>query len=249
MLILLVSLAERKWGAGISGLLIGLPLTSGPVLFILAIERGPRFSAQTSIGTLLGLAAVAAFSLAYARVARSLGWFASFAIATACYVGLSAFLLRLPLRTGVRAFAVSCAAIVLTMLMLAPKVATRSGASIFSSREVVLRMLVAAVLVYTLTRIATVLGPGASGIVAMFPVYTSIMAIFNHMKSDALALSVLRGVVTGSCGAVGFFTVLIVALGSLPTVLCFLLAVAAAMGIEALLFPLLKRAPLEPQAG
>ena len=33
VLIGLVSLAERKWGASVSGLLVGLPLTSGPILF------------------------------------------------------------------------------------------------------------------------------------------------------------------------------------------------------------------------
>jgi O-antigen/teichoic acid export membrane protein len=44
LLIAAASLARRRWGHAVSGWLLGLPLTSGPVAFFLAIERGASFS-------------------------------------------------------------------------------------------------------------------------------------------------------------------------------------------------------------
>ncbi len=44
----IVSLAGRRWGPTVSGWLVGLPLTSGPVAFFLALEQGNVFAAQAS---------------------------------------------------------------------------------------------------------------------------------------------------------------------------------------------------------
>ena len=40
LLIGLVSLAGRRWGPGVSGWLVGLPLTSAPVSLFLTLEQG-----------------------------------------------------------------------------------------------------------------------------------------------------------------------------------------------------------------
>ena len=77
----------RRFGAGVGGWLAGLPLTSGPVSAFLALEQGPTFAAHAAVGTLLGLIAVTAFCVAYARVADRLGWPLS------TLVGLGAFVL------------------------------------------------------------------------------------------------------------------------------------------------------------
>ena len=77
VLIGLVSIAERKWGARVSGVLVGLPLTSGPVLFILALEQGKFFSAKASIASLMGLVAIAGFTSVYVRVSQTHGWIPS----------------------------------------------------------------------------------------------------------------------------------------------------------------------------
>lgn len=242
LLILLVSLAERKWGAAVSGLLVGLPLTTGPVLLILSLERGAVFSAHTSVGSLLGLAALAAFALTYARVSRSRGWAPSLLVSTGCYVVVATVLLNQPLRTGTWAFLLACCALVAARLSLPRTLSTEAKPQTFGNGEVVVRMATAAALVFSLTGVATLLGPAVSGAVAMFPIYTSIVAVFNHMKSNAQALSVLKGAVTGGFGTAAFLAILIVSLGSLPTGFCFVLAVAGAAGVEALLFPYLKRA-------
>jgi hypothetical protein len=64
----LVSLAGRRWGPAITGWLVGLPLTSGPVILFLAMERGEPFAAKAAKGAIMGLISVAAFCLVYGRV-------------------------------------------------------------------------------------------------------------------------------------------------------------------------------------
>src|SRR5438067_5677550 len=74
VLIALVSLAGRKWGPGVSGWLLGMPLTSAPVLFFLAVEQGPQFASRASQGCLLGILAWAAFTIVYAWCSLKLAW-------------------------------------------------------------------------------------------------------------------------------------------------------------------------------
>src|SRR5216683_172577 len=74
LLIGIASLAGRRWGETISGWFIGLPLTSGPVCFFLAVEQGTGFAAAAARGCLAGAAAEAGFCLAYAVAAQTGGW-------------------------------------------------------------------------------------------------------------------------------------------------------------------------------
>src|SRR5260221_7223829 len=69
ILILAASLAGRRWGQAVGGWLVALPLTTGPVTFFLALERGTPFAARAADGALGGVAAEACFCLAYGVVA------------------------------------------------------------------------------------------------------------------------------------------------------------------------------------
>ena len=66
----------RKEGGDrrVAGLLAGLPLTSGPVSVFLAVELGRAFAVQSARGTILGMVAMSAFCVAYARGAAGLSW-------------------------------------------------------------------------------------------------------------------------------------------------------------------------------
>src|SRR5438046_7228747 len=85
LLIGAASLAGRRWGETISGWLIGLPLTSGPVCLFLAVEQGSGFAAAAARGCLAGAAAEAGFCLAYGVAARNAGWPRSLAAGTAAF--------------------------------------------------------------------------------------------------------------------------------------------------------------------
>ncbi len=63
------SLAGRRWGPAVSGWLVGLPLTSGPIIFFLALNNGASFAASAISGTLSGGFSLVAFCLVYAWLA------------------------------------------------------------------------------------------------------------------------------------------------------------------------------------
>src|SRR5271157_2814721 len=70
LVVLIASLAARRWGDAVGGWLVGLPLTSGPVSVFLAIEQGPSFAAQAAEGSIAGVVSQAAFCIGYGALAR-----------------------------------------------------------------------------------------------------------------------------------------------------------------------------------
>jgi hypothetical protein len=68
------TLAARRWGERVGGVVSAFPAIVGPVLLIAALEHGAAFAARAASGTLLGLVALSGFALAYGRVARHAGW-------------------------------------------------------------------------------------------------------------------------------------------------------------------------------
>lgn len=239
ILIGLVSLAERRWGNRISGLLVGMPLTSGPVLLILALEHGSTFASRAAVGCLLGQFALAAFTVTYARVARSLQWIAALLVGVIVYLAVAAALLKVPMTDAV-VFTLVC--IVLGVALVAfPRTSPAAGRPVgMANRELLMRMAVAAGIVVLLTTAAKVLGAKVAGLLAPFPVYTGILAVFNHVKSSEAAISVMKGVTTGAFGATAFCGV-VMAGPSMPRWLCFTAATLAAFGAQLLLYPFVRQ--------
>src|SRR5512143_2222557 len=91
------TLAGRRWGLGVSGWLIGFPLTSGPVSVILALQYGPAFAAQAAVGNLGGLTSICAFNVAYSIVSHRGNWLASAAAAALTYLITTVILNSFPL--------------------------------------------------------------------------------------------------------------------------------------------------------
>src|SRR5579864_5312449 len=73
-LIAAATLAGRRWGHRLSGWLVGLPLTSGPVVFFLTLDQGTGFAISAALAVLLGTISQAAFALAYAWAAVRSRW-------------------------------------------------------------------------------------------------------------------------------------------------------------------------------
>src|ERR1700694_151832 len=69
-----VTLVGRKFGPTVSGWLVGLPLTSGPVSFFLALEQGTKFAAHAAQGTLMGVISLSAFCVVYCWLSLRFGW-------------------------------------------------------------------------------------------------------------------------------------------------------------------------------
>lgn len=223
-----ISLAGRRWGPAITGWLVGLPLTSGPVIFFLAMEQGTPFAAQAAKGTILGLISVAAFILVYARLCTRAGWPLSTVAGWCAYLALTVVFMRLSFSlTG--AFFVAVAALAVTLALLPQRSSERSAVRSPRS-EIFLRMFFATALVLGLTGTAKWLGPGLSGLIAPFPVYSTILAAFTHRsEGGAAAARLLRGVVFGSFTFALFFFVLAGMLERLGIAAAFTVAGAAAL--------------------
>src|SRR5512142_3239676 len=86
------SLAGRRWGHSISGWLIALPLTTGPITFFLALSHGPAFAANAAAGTLAGGISQAAFVTAYSQLAWRWKWSAALGAAIAAFAACTLIL-------------------------------------------------------------------------------------------------------------------------------------------------------------
>ena len=226
------SLAARRWGPAVGGWLVSLPLTSGPILFFLALENGPAFAADVAVGTLLGLGAIVAYCLGYAAASARGPWVA-IAAASVAYAaaGLAASLLAgIPFALLV----VLVVAAIAGALRVIPTPGSTRNEAPHPAWDLPVRIVVGTGLVLGLTAIAPLLGPIFSGIVATFPVYVSVLAVFAQLRDGPRAATdVLRGLLTGLFGTAAFFVVLHVLLEPYGIAVAFTLAVAVSLAIAA----------------
>ncbi|WFU21627.1 hypothetical protein QA649_26375 [Bradyrhizobium sp. CB1717] len=239
VLILSASLAGRRWGNAIGGWLVGLPLTSGPVSAFLAVQYGAEFAASATDGSLVGTAAQSCFSLGYALLARH-GWIIALLGGTTAYATAGFLFQPLPLpHWGFFLFALgtlSASAHLLPHRTLAPSTIAAPWWDLPG------RMLIATVIVVTLTAAATLVGAKTAGILSSFPVFGAVLAIFAHRMSGAsAAMQVLRGMVLALYGFATFFFVLGLCLTTLGVVAGFLAAIASTLLVQTVALRFIQR--------
>ena len=240
VLILLATLAGRRWGPAVGGWLAGLPLTSGPVSIILALEQGPRFAARAALGTLLGLVSLAAFSLAYGVAARRVPWpgclgagAVAFAVSTVVFQGVT-----LPLGL---AFGLVCAVLAGVGTLMAGGGAPRAARRLVPG-DLAVRMALAALLVLALTSVAAALGPALAGALSPIPVFGALLAVFAQRdQGGAAAAQLLRGMVLGSFGFATFLLVVAGLLDRAAILPTYALATASALGVHGLTLWVVRR--------
>jgi hypothetical protein len=227
------SLAARRWGPTIGGLFVALPLTSGPVAFFLAVDQGASFTAAAMSGSLVGLIAIAAFSVGYAVAGPRRGAAVGLGVASAAFVVVGVVaqpLLGAPpwVLFGLVVVAVSVA------LRAVPAPGRRQVRRPPPRWDLLARMAVGTLLVVGLTAVAPALGPHAIGLAATFPVYVSVLAVFGqHQEGPAAALGVLRGLLAGLYGTAAFFLVIAITIVPLGIAPAFAAAIALTLVIQA----------------
>lgn len=228
------SLAARRWGPAIGGLIVALPLTSGPIAFFLALDYGAAFAADAVVGSLGGLVAIVAFSLAYAAAGARLG--ASAGIGSAALAYLVVGLLMRPLLETTTWLVLGLVVVsVAAGLRLLPRGGQPRPSLSHPWWDLPARMAIATALVVGLTAIAPVLGPHTSGLVATFPVYVAVMAVFSQRhQGPAAAIDLLRGLLAGLFGTATFYVVIHVTIVPVGIAPGFLVAIAITLGIQAL---------------
>lgn len=225
------TLAGRRWGQSVGGWLVGLPLTTGPVAFFIALDQGEAFAAVAALGSLAGAVAEAAFCVGYGRVATRTGWPRSLLAGTAAFAAAGLALQRLALGPwpllllGVAALGLALRLMPAGTVAAAPVPPPRG--------DLPARMVLATVIVLVLTALAPRLGARLSGLLATYPLFAVILAAFAHrLDGGAAGVRVLRGLLFGLFSFAAFCFVLGMTLVRLGTAGAFAVAIAAALVVQ-----------------
>lgn len=199
------SLAGRRWGARLTGVLVGLPIVAGPILLIACLDHGTRFGAAAASSALLGLLTLALFAVVFAWCARRLGWLGSLGVAWAASRAMP------------------------------------PDAGPWDSRPVAAwpwwdlpgRAAATALLVVVVTTLAGALGPGMTGVLAPFPIASSVVAAFAlAQRGPAETARLVRGVLAGLLGFASFCLLVSLLVVPIGTAAAFGTASAATLVIQ-----------------
>ena len=239
-LIGVATLVGRRWGQAVGGWLVGLPLTSGPVVLFLALEHGTSFAASATQGSLRGVVAEAGFALAYAWIAQRQALPLAF-LAGSLGFAVTGFVMQSLAPAPVLLVAIVIGALTLA-LRLMPGFTGRTPAVPPQRWDLPARMVTATLLVLALTTAAGWLGPQLSGLLSTFPLFASVLTVFaHHAQGKAAATNVLRGLLMGLFSFAAFFVALGATIERLGIAPAFAAAIAAALAVQTVSLLLARR--------
>jgi hypothetical protein len=236
-LVAATTLAARRWGQLVAGVVGGLPAVVGPILLALAVQHGDRFAADAAAGALAGLIALTSFMLAYAWIARRLAWPATLLLSWAVYSGVTALLDGASPRPEVAfPLVIACFFAGYRLLPRGGREDPVPATAVAPRWDLALRVLATAAFVLVLTGVAGALGPQLSGLLAAFPVLASVLCVFIHAQSGPAAVAdFLRGLMAGLGGFAVFCFVVALAIPATGAVAAFLTGAALALALNGVL--------------
>jgi hypothetical protein len=199
----LITIAGRKWGASIAGLLAAFPAASGPIFIFIAYEQGSVFATTTAISGVSGTTCLLIFGLTYSWACIRFKWLKALLLSICTWLAL-AFLFVFT-KPGL----IAGTAITIGMLMVMPYLLPPTKA-IASPRarlhDLPWRMLAGVMLTLIVTTLAASLGGLWSGILTVFPIISSVVAVFTHITMGANQVAAFyRGMIAGLYSFVAFF--------------------------------------------
>lgn len=224
----IISIAGKRWGPGVAGWLAGFPSLTGPILFFLALERGPEFTAQAAVVATSTVFPAVAFGAAYSWACARLHWAGSLACAMLAWFAAAGLLSLVPLTAPVSL------AISLLTLLAAPRVYARSkaqwGGGAMPAHELLLRMAAGAGMVLAVTAAAETLGTAWTGLFAAFPVMSTVLAVFSHRASGpGFTIALLRAMIGGLYSLIAYCLAVSLLLEHSSIAVTYTVAVAAAV--------------------
>jgi hypothetical protein len=230
--IVATTVLARRAGVRVAGVVGGLPAIAGPILLVLALDRGRAFAGAAATGTLLGIVALVVFVLAYAAVSSRTGWPSALLIGWTSF--LAAVLALRPVQLApLSALALSCAACGATLLVLSRRQSEPSSARPYPRWDLPVRAACTVVPILAVTGAARLLGPHLTGLLAAFPVITPVLTAFTHAQQGAgEAVRLLRGMTLGFFAYALFCFVVSTTVGELGIAVSFALATAVALAAQ-----------------
>ncbi|SEB84924.1 hypothetical protein SAMN02787142_0450 [Burkholderia sp. WP9] len=201
-----LTVAGRIWGPTVAGWLAGLPVVAGPIVLLLALERGSTFAAQASAASIAAIAASEAFNFAYAWTCRRFAWPLALVVGMVGWVGVASLLTQLPAGLACAAVA-ACVAVAVSQSGL-PRVNGHVPAARLGLGDLAVRMLAGALLTVAVTTLSASMGATWSGLLSVFPLLGIVLAVSAQRAhgADFVAL-LMRGMVIGRASFATFFAV------------------------------------------
>ena len=248
--IVATSVLARRVGVRVAGVVGGLPAIAGPILLVLALDRGRAFAGDAATGTLLGIVALIVFVLAYAAVSTRFAW------PWALLIGWTSFLVAVlalrPVHVGAfGALVLSSAACGATLVVLPRRHSEWLSTRPYPRWDLPLRGLCAVIPIIAVTGAARALGPHLTGLLAAFPVITPVLAAFTHAQQGTReAVRLLHGMTVGFFAYALFCFTVSITIRGLGIAASFGLATALALAAQATAIALSRRREqlLSPEA-
>jgi hypothetical protein len=235
------SLAGRRWGHSISGWLVALPLTTGPITFFLALTHGTAFAATAAAGTLAGGFSQAAFALVYGLLASRWKWPPTLTASILAFAFLTALLQQVSLPLLPLCVLVFLAFALVLRLLPQHAIPVVLNESLPSRWDIPLRMVIATFFVVLITTFASTFGARLTGLLSPFPIFTATLAAFaHHLHGADAAHKVLRGLLMGLFSYASFFFVLAILLVPAGIPIAFAIAILAVIVIQTITLWLLQ---------
>lgn len=225
------SLAGRRWGPAVSGWLVGLPLTSGPVVFFLAISHDTAFAAHAALGVISGGVSLVIYVLSYVWLAKRVNWQISIIGSLSLFTASTAILQNFTLLL-IPIFFVVCALILLALRWM-PKEEVEIVEAQPGPWDIPARILLGTSFILLLTGVAPLIGPHLTGLLTTIPLYVSILTVFAHRhQGPAAATRVLHGLLYGLFAFAGFFLTLNLLLERTGISAAFVSAIVTALAVQ-----------------
>lgn len=233
--IAVVAICGRVWGASIAGLLSGLPIIAGPIVFFIYLDNGLHFAQGAAGATVAGIAALSSFCFSYSWLCIRYNW--QYSLLWSCVIYFSVALIIGALNLSLTQAVITSTAVLLLQIYFAPKLDGTPFLAPASIHEIVFRMCFAFILVLVITWSADSLGYIYSGIFAAFPVAGSTIALFSHRNySAAHAIRSLKSMKQGLISMLAFFYVLTVISAKVNFLVALLISACVSLAVQVVIF-------------
>lgn len=235
-----VSIIARRYGPAVGGVAGGLPVVAGPILLVVALQDGTAFAADAAQLSLASLTGLTAFVVVAANAPARRSALAVVIAGWTAFVAVAALLAWIEPSIAVAGL-LSVSAFVLALRFGLPQLDADDGDAqpTRPRHDLLLRGTAAALMVLALTSLTQQLGATWTGVLAPFPIVTSVLAGFSLAHDPRPAtVTLMRGMLRGFFAFATFLTLVALTLQPWGVALAFTVATASALALQALLLAL-----------
>jgi hypothetical protein len=218
-----------------------MPLTSGPVIFFVALSHERAFAANAALGVLSGGLSLVAYALTYSWLAVKFRWQISIAGSLLMF-SISTVLLQNFIFPLLPIFGLVCAALVIGLRLMPKDVVEKESESKPGAWDIPARIFIGTSFILLLTGIAPLIGSRLTGLLTTIPLYITILTIFAHRnQGPAAAAHVLRGLLYGMFAFTGFFITLSLLIAQVSLATAFGVAIFTTLVVQGLSLWILRQ--------